>query len=159
MTGRHALVAGIGFAVVGAALAVPPGQAAASTTVRYSPTYTLADGPACGGVVRGTVSTHPMAPGRATVYVAADLYRLRGPGVCSVTVTVHWRGARGASGAKSATLVVDGTDRPRPCVQRMGRTFCGETAELRLMTGRGQLDSWITTSHPHLAGRAVINAF
>ena len=145
---------------------VPAAPASASTRVEYTPTYThgkTGSGPICGGKISGVVVTHPMAPGRATVYLTAKLKAeptLTLTWACDVPTTVHWVNTRtGRRGATSVTFTLTSLPQTKECTPIVNGVRCGTTAELRLNTGTGQIRSWITARLRHIPGHARFQVF
>ena len=158
---RAAAATLIGAALLSAAVDTP---AQASTRTEFTPTHTLGSGPLCGGTVHAVASTHPLAPGTATVFLRAALTTYFAPSpvwTCLVRTTVHYRNPRtGATGSRSVTLSTSSQPRIMMCTPRVGGgLLCGTTAELKLHTGGGWVDAWVTTALPHIAGTARLNTF
>lgn len=158
---RAAAATLIGAGLLTAAVDTP---AQASTRTEFTPTHTLGSGPLCGGTVNAVAITHPLAPGTAVVLLQAALNTYFAPApawTCKVPTTVHYRNPRtGATGSRSVTLSTSSHSRIMMCTPLVGGgQLCGATAELKLRTGGGWVDAWVTTALPHIAGTARLNTF
>lgn len=100
-------------------------------------------------------STHPLAlvPRRCSAGRAAlTTYFAPSPvWTCLVRTTVHYRNPRtGATGSRSVTLSTSSQPRTTRRARRASAgLLCGTTAELKLHTGGGWVDAWVTTALPH----------